>query len=94
VAEEDCKTIELINEADGKPVSQGTSMLDLATDPRSIDFTPSKRPNKGKSVLGIYVVGSDTRRMCFGDPGGSRPTGFSSGPGSAVTLAAYKREKA
>jgi uncharacterized protein (TIGR03067 family) len=48
-------------------------MLDPATDPRSIDFTPSKRPNKGKSFLGTYVVGSDTRRMCFGDPGAGRP---------------------
>jgi hypothetical protein len=49
---------------------------------------------KGKKQLGIYELGGDTFKSCFGGPGAARPTDFTSMPGDRRTVSVWKREKA
>ena len=46
-----------------------------------------------KPLLGIYELTDDSYKVCFGPPGGERPTEFASKPGSKVRLIVMKREK-
>lgn len=79
--------------SEGMEVSKGTSTIDPAKTPGTIDFTPSEGEGKGNQYLGIYEVGEKMRKLCFSPPGKDRPTKFSSPSGSEVILVTLEREK-
>jgi uncharacterized protein (TIGR03067 family) len=100
-AEEDAKKITVVNEADGKwaieaegkVVARGTSEIDPTKKPKAVDLTVTEGDDKGKTVLGIYELLDDTRKVCLGQPGKERPTEFSSTAGGGHILAVLKRLK-
>jgi uncharacterized protein (TIGR03067 family) len=79
--------------AGGKVVMEGTFKLDPTTSPKSLDDTPSRGPNKGKTYPAIYEVKGDTLRVCIAQPGKPRPKALESKAGSGHTLITYKRVK-
>jgi uncharacterized protein (TIGR03067 family) len=100
-AEEDAKKITVVNEPDGKwaievegkVVARGTSEIDPTKKPRAVDLTMTEGDDKGKTFLGIYEFGDDTRKVCLAGAGKGRPTEFSSTAGSEHILAVLKRVK-
>ena len=100
--EQDARKLMVVNGSDGtwsllsagKEVSKGTSTIDPAKKPKTIDFTPTEADGSGKTYLGIYELGEKTRKLCFAPPGKNRPTEFSSVPGSEHILVTFEREKA
>ena len=101
VPEEDAKKITVVNEADGqwaievegKVVARGTSEIDPTKKPKAVDLTVTEGDDKGKTALGIYEIGEDTRKVCLGQPGKERPAEFSSTAGGRLILAVLKRVK-
>jgi uncharacterized protein (TIGR03067 family) len=101
VSEEDAKKIVVINKEDGawtlqvegKVVARGTSKIDPAKKPKTIDLTETEGEDKGKTFLGIYEVGKDSRKVCLAESDKERPTQFSTKPGSGHVLAVFKRVK-
>ncbi len=99
-SEEDAKKITVVNKADGawilqvdgEKVTEGTSEIDPTQKPKTIDFMETEGDNKGKIVWGIYELGDDTRKLCYGGPGKDRPTEFSAPAGSGRVLVEFKRE--
>jgi uncharacterized protein (TIGR03067 family) len=100
-SDEDAKKITVVNKADGTWILQvdggkitgGTSEIDPTKNPKTIDFMETEGENKGLPVMGIYELGDDTRKLCYGGPGKERPTDFSAPAGSGRTLVVFKREK-
>ena len=98
---DDAKKITVVNEADGqwaievegKVIARGTSEIDLTKKPKAVDLTVTEGDDKGKTVLGIYEIGEDTRKVCLGQPGKERPAEFSSTEGGGHVLAVLKRVK-
>ena len=65
----------------------GKFTIDPTTRPKQVDSTAIEGPDKGKVTKGIYeIVDANNKRACWGKPGGSRPTDFTSEPGSGRTL--------
>jgi uncharacterized protein (TIGR03067 family) len=99
--EEDAKKITVINEADGKwaievegkVVARGTSEIDPTKKPKTVDLTMTEGDDKGKTFLGIYEFGDDTRKVCLAQAGKDRPTEFAVPAGSGHILAVLKRVK-
>jgi uncharacterized protein (TIGR03067 family) len=100
-AEEDAKKITVVNEPDGKwsievegkVVARGTSEINPTKKPKAVDLTMTEGDDKGKTFLGIYEFGDDTRKVCLAGAGKERPTEFSSTAGSEHILAVLKRVK-
>jgi len=100
-AEEDAKKITVVNEADGKwaievegkVIARGSSEIDPTKKPRAVDLTMTEGDDKGQTVLGIYELVDDTRKVCLGQPGKERPIEFSSTAGGGHILAVLKRVK-
>src|SRR5262249_40332635 len=65
-----------------------TFKLDVAADPRLIDFTPLNGPDQGKVLEGIYRLRGDALTVCFfwGNGIRSRPTAFAAAAGSGCAL--------
>lgn len=103
VKEEDVKKFKVVNGADGtwnisiegEIKLQGTSEIDLAKEPRTVDLTVTEGEAKGDTMLGIYEFSDEnnTRKVCFAKPGDKRPGEFSSPAGSGRMLAMLKRIK-
>jgi len=99
--EEDAKKIRVINEADGKwvieaegkVVARGTSVIDPTKKPKAVDLTPTEGDNAGKTALGIYQFGDDTRKVCLATAGKERPSEFAAPSGSGLILVVLKRVK-
>jgi uncharacterized protein (TIGR03067 family) len=99
--EEDAKKITVVNEADGKwaievegkVIARGTSEIDPTKKPKAVDLTTTEGDDKGKTYLGIYEFGDDTRKVCVAQAGKERPTEFSSTAGNGHILAVFKRVK-
>jgi len=79
---------------EGREISKGTSTLDPTKKVKCIDFTEAEGTGKGSQYIGIYELGEKTRKLCFAEAGGDRPTKFVSIPGSKITLVTFEREKA
>ena len=93
------KTIKLVVEGDkytvtvGKAVDKGTTKIDPAAKPKTMDILGSDGPNKGKTILAIYELKDDTLRVCYDLSGKARPTEFKTKKGEQLFLATYKRSK-
>jgi uncharacterized protein (TIGR03067 family) len=99
--EADAKKIKVINESDGKwaievdgvVVGRGTSRIDPAKKPKTIDLTGTEGEGKGKTSLGIYELKKDRRKVCFAQADRERPTEFASTAGSGHILVILERVK-
>jgi uncharacterized protein (TIGR03067 family) len=69
-----------------KIVERGTFVLDPSQSPGAIDATVTEGAEKGKTSLGIYALGDETRKVCLAPPGAARPTRFDSPRGSKWAL--------
>ncbi len=67
--------------------------IDPSKKPKTIDYTMTEGPTKGKTHLGIYKLDGDTVTFCFAAPDKERPTDFTAKEGSKRTLSVWKREK-
>jgi uncharacterized protein (TIGR03067 family) len=62
------------------------------TRPKQVDSTAESGSNAGQVSRGIYEIPDPThQRTCFGPPGGTRPTEFTSPPGSGRILQYWKK---
>jgi uncharacterized protein (TIGR03067 family) len=99
--DEDAKKITVVNgddgtwsiRSEGKEISKGTSTFDPTKKPKTIDFTPTDGGGKGDHFLGIYLLGKNARKLCFGPAGKDRPTEFSSTPENQHILVEFERVK-
>jgi uncharacterized protein (TIGR03067 family) len=67
--------------------------IDPGKKPKTIDYTMTDGPTKGKTQLGIYELDGDTVKFCFAAPGKERPQDFTTKEGSGRTLSVWKRDK-
>jgi len=77
---------------DGNQIVQGTSQIDTAKTPRTIDFTPTTGNDAGKVSYGVYQVTAKSLKFCVGHPGIARPTEFSSAQGSQHLMFTFERK--
>jgi len=88
-----CKGDETTVTVGGQLFLRAKFTIDPSRKPKTIDYEMLDGPTKGKKQLGIYEVGGDTAKFCFGSPGAARPTDFTSKPGAGRTLSVWKRTK-
>lgn len=101
MSKEDCATISVVNELDGKwtvklggeVIWKGVSSIDSTKSPRTIDFRPTEGADVGKTYFGIYEINRDTRRLCYAEAGRERPADFSAKKGSGNLLVTFERER-
>jgi uncharacterized protein (TIGR03067 family) len=67
--------------------------IDPTKKPKTIDYTMTGGPTKGKTQLGIYELAGDKVKFCFAAPGKARPADFSTKEGSGRTLSVWKRAR-
>jgi uncharacterized protein (TIGR03067 family) len=67
--------------------------VDPTKKPKTIDYTMTEGPTKGKTHLGIYELEGDMVKFCFAAPGQERPTEFTAKEDSQRTLSVWKRDK-
>jgi uncharacterized protein (TIGR03067 family) len=65
--------------------------VDPSKKPKTIDYTLTDGPNKGKKQLGIYEIDGETLKFCSAGPGAERPTDFTTKADSGRTLSIWKR---
>jgi uncharacterized protein (TIGR03067 family) len=76
----------------GKAPDEGTWKIDPSKEPRTLDITGTKGPNKGKTFLCIYEFKGDNVRICYDLSGKGRPTEFKTRPDTELFLVEYKRQ--
>ena len=67
---------------------EGTFKLNPSTTPKRLDGVDGN----GKEVQGIYELGENTIRVCYGAEGGDRPKDFTAKADSGRVLAVYRRK--
>lgn len=77
----------------GRVYFKANFSIDPTKKPKTIDYTMTEGPTKGKTHLGIYELDGDTVKFCFAAPGKDRPTEFTAKEGSQQTLSVWKRTK-
>ncbi len=77
----------------GRVFMKAQFTVDPTKKPKTIDYTFTEGPTKGKTQLGIYELDGDTVKFCFASPGKDRPTDFTTKEGSGRTLSVWKRGK-
>ncbi|EDL60360.1 TIGR03067 domain-containing protein [Gimesia maris] len=80
--------------SEGNEVAKGTSTIDPTQKPRTIDFMPTSGQDQGQTLLGIYELKKNTRKLCFAPAGRNRPTEFSSTAENQHILVTFERVKA
>ena len=81
-------------QVDGNTIAKGTSSIDEATNPKTVDLTITETNdgnNVGRTYEGIYELGEKTRRVCLAMEGGERPTQFFSAAASGHVLVTYEK---
>lgn len=79
--------------SEGNEIVKGTSTIDPTQNPKTIDFIPTSGQDQGKTMLGIYELKKNTRKLCFASAGQNRPTEFSSTAENQHILVTFEREK-
>jgi uncharacterized protein (TIGR03067 family) len=79
-------------ESEGKVIGEGTATIDPGAKPKTIDYTFTKGEAAGSRFVAIYELDGDSFKHC-GVMKGTRPTEFSSTPGSGQILTIFHREK-
>lgn len=69
-----------------------TYTLDATKTPAQIEMLGNEGDLKGKPALGIIKLERGLLTLCYVMPGGERPQGFESQPGSMATLTAWKKK--
>jgi uncharacterized protein (TIGR03067 family) len=70
----------------------GIFTVNANTKPKQVDSTAEGGPHAGEVTLGIYeILDAKHKRACWGQPGGPRPTEFTSLPGSGRILQYWKK---
>jgi len=70
---------------------QGKFTINPAAKPKTVDSLSEAGPNKGKITRGIYeIIDAGNKRACWGQPGGPRPTDFTSAVGSGRTCQSWR----
>jgi uncharacterized protein (TIGR03067 family) len=77
-------------EIDGKVVGEGTATIDPNRKPKTIDYTFTRGESPGAKFIAIYELSDDLYKHC-GVLTGTRPTEFSSKPGSKQILTTFRR---
>ena len=77
-------------EIDGKVVGEGTAVIDPNRKPKTIDYTFTGGDSPGAKFIAIYELDEDLFKHC-GVLKGTRPTEFSSKPGSKQILTIFRR---
>jgi uncharacterized protein (TIGR03067 family) len=67
--------------------------FDATQTPHTLDSTIAIGEGKGQVLLAIYELKDDQLKVCFANPGGSRPKEFSSKPDSGQSVYVAKRVK-
>jgi uncharacterized protein (TIGR03067 family) len=78
---------------DGQLYFKAKFTIDPSKTPKTINYSMTEGPTKGKTHLGIYELDGDTVKFCFAAPGKPRPNDFTADQGSERTLSIWKREK-
>lgn len=78
---------------DGTLFMKAKYTIDATKKPKTIDYTFTAGPNKGKKQLGIYELDGDRLKFCTTAPGMERPTDFTAEEGSGRTVSVWKRDK-
>jgi uncharacterized protein (TIGR03067 family) len=71
----------------GQVRGKGTFTLDASKKPKEIDV----KTERNQTLRGIYEMGDDTFKQCYGPPGAPRPKDFAAPGGSGITVAVWKR---
>jgi uncharacterized protein (TIGR03067 family) len=70
----------------------GSFTISASTLPHQVDSVAIGGPNAGQVTLGIFEIIDDMhKRACWGPPGGPRPIGFDSPPGSRRILQYWEK---
>ena len=72
----------------------GTFTVDASKTPAQMDIRPESGPDEGVKLPAIYEFKGQQFRVCYGRPGGDRPTSFSASSDSGQTLITYDKKKA
>jgi uncharacterized protein (TIGR03067 family) len=88
-----CKGNETTSSISGRVFMKATFTIEPSKKPKTIDYTMTDGPTKGKTQLGIYEWDGDTVRFCFAAPGKDRPTEFKTKEGDDRTLSVWKKAK-
>ena len=75
----------------GQVMLKATFTVDIAKNPKTIDYTVTDGSNKGKKQYGIYEWDGDMVRFCFAAPGKDRPKRFATTGGDQITLSVWKK---
>ena len=81
-------------ERNGKRFAGTRVVLDVTTEPKTIDVIPDGGRNRGEHILGIYKLDRNTLTICMAGPGQPRPKEFKAEKASGCTLQSFVHEKA
>ncbi len=75
----------------GDQTDKGTFSLDPSKTPKQMDIHHTNDSGDQETLLGIYDIQPDGFRVCYAQPGGDRPTSFTTTQDSGTMLVTYKR---
>jgi uncharacterized protein (TIGR03067 family) len=71
---------------------RGIVTLDPTRTPKAMNTWDLDGPFQDQTVPGIYILDSDTLKLCFAQPGEKRPTEFTTKSGTGFLFVVYKRQ--
>jgi uncharacterized protein (TIGR03067 family) len=74
----------LVRAADGGQLLEGAFRLNVAANPKQVDWIDAEGPDAGKVLPAIYKLEGDRFVFVAGDADAPRPTQFCTGPGQVM----------